>query len=263
MDTALQLQVTKSFLDGDALTEYIHYIASRWTVGTLPFQIPKEETFETKCADYEPNKIDMFNGIFKKKREDYPAYIKILQKETFLETKSQEFGENEKMFLKEKREFEEKFFPCLLQDILINRPELGKRWKTSEIPDLFRLTTEEKLMKNFGIKIKGDNWNTFVNRIHKTKNFLSFAMKEDENTYLTDDQHFALREIGLEVLGTDRTTQQKGKCSARSIKQFNPNPNGEREAIFPVGTRFFIVSYKDMGQQQFGFPRHVFRLLEM
>ena len=47
----------------------------------------------------------------------------------------------------------------------------------------------------------------------------------------------------------------------------------EREAIFPVGTSFFVVSYQDMGETGTAYsrsveeqlawkPRHVFRLRE-
>ena len=138
------LQVTGSFLDGTALRQYSEYIAKRWTQGASQFQIPKGVTLETKCTDYATNKKDLFSKIFKKKIEfkEYQVYTEFLQKQTLLKTKSQLFVEYEDMFQKEKTEFEDEFIPCMLQDILVNRPEkLGGRWNPEEEPDLFRATT--------------------------------------------------------------------------------------------------------------------------
>ena len=166
------------------------------------------------------------------------------------------------VFYKEKEEFEKKFFPCLLQDILVHRLEIGEKWASSSAPDLFRKTDENKLKINFGITISS-NWKSFTGKVIESNNFLSFAMKKGKETYLMDP-HFIGRDVGLEVLGSTRRQQNSQKCSARSIQHVNPNPGGEREALFPVGTRFKIITYKDMGEDRlYGEPRHVFRLLEV
>ena len=107
---------------------------------------------------------------------------------------------------------------------------------------------------------------------YETKNFLSFAMNEEEKTYITDSTNFGSRDVGLEVLVSDRKKLQL-VSSAVSIKKFSILMDEEREAIFPIGTSFFIVSYQDMGETEPAYiriveeqvawkPRHVFRLRE-
>jgi len=116
------------------------------------------------------------------------------------------------------------------------------------------------------MKITGNNWNTFKNTKILSRNFLSFAIKEDdsEETYLTSPPyHDMIYEVGLEVLTQTRKSRGYHKCSARSISHVSAYTN-EREALFPVKTQFLIVAYTNrVGIAEAEEPKHIFSLVEI
>ena len=276
---------TLSILDGSALEDYADYVVWKWTDSTRPFRIPDGRDIKSMCADYDNNLLHVFSSVFKlQKYTELSAEWSKLQWESIQKAKGRNFEENKKKFEEEGKDFEAKFFPCLLQDILINREKELPGWKDSrDMEDLYRLTTKEHMKRNFGITI--NDWRRWEKKRIESKSFLSFAMKEEksvntvtsitgesveeitgEKTYLLSN-HYLGRDVGLEVLKEDRrrrsTEADNKRCGARSIQHLNKHPNGEREALYPIGTCFEIVRYTQVEHPVIGFPDHILSLVEV
>ena len=180
-------------------------------------------------------------------------------------------------FTEEINKFESKFMVCILQDILLSREEKSEEWqmesmnwKAFETEPFYRVTTKEKIGRNLGMRIERDKFADWIGKEVTTENFLATAMGEASYTWLTKDEYgnsalWNTLDVGLEI-------ERKDETKACNIREYNDHKRGQREALFPVGTKFKITSYTDNkaikiakigGKLEYAIPRHVFKLIEI
>ena len=158
---------------------------------------------------------------------------------------SDAFNELKEKQEKETKLFDEMYLPCALQGILLYEQE--KDWYHS--PDmklanknklLYRVTKSEFL--NTELELETSDGESQVGKIVKLKKFMSFAIGENDKQFLTEEEYPNPQLFGTYDTGLVVTISEKTK--AKSISFTNKNKNGQREALFPIGTSLEVTKLK-------------------
>ena len=104
---------------------------------------------------------------------------------------------------------------------------------------------------------------------------MTTSMGKDSFTYLSKKEYgnegsmFGRYDVGVEI------TIDPKKTGALNIAKYNSLPQGQREVIFPIGTKFKITGYTDNEQirvdnvdvagqtEEVAIPRHIIKLTEV
>ena len=177
---------------------------------------------------------------------------------------SDAFNELKEKQEKETKLFDEMYLPCALQGILLYEQE--KDWYHS--PDmklanknklLYRVTKSEFL--NTELELETSDGESQVGKIVKLKKFMSFAIGENDKQFLTEEEYPNPQLFGTYDTGLVVTISEKTK--AKSISFTNKNKNGQREALFPIGTSLEVTKFKKNTGPDDGTPQNIFELTEV
>merc|ERR1719234_950052 len=129
---------------------------------------------------------------------------------------------------------------------------------------------------------KESTWKGLEGKKLKFRKFLSFSVEESDLKYITKDEATKLWqsqgragtwETKGESAWDDQTNTHKTRdtglevtilqdTKARKIDKFNDFKNGQREALFPVGTDFEVKKYRE-NQNEWPNLKHVLELQEI
>ena len=277
----------------------VDWVLDEWTRDSKPFQkdlaqLQSSDKMGEYCSDYLENRFPGFDWSkgatrYVQKYSDMAKLgMKSAKRELATNSRSKVFVEKSDQLDSERTIFYSKIRPCLLQSILIRGESLHEKWGWADFQRkglksfrqnskgetfLYRLTTESAVETTLGIKI--GNGKMKKGTTVTPRRFMTTSMGKDSFTYLSKKEYgnegfmFGRYDVGVEIKIDPK------KTGALNIAKYNPLPQGQREVIFPIGTKFLITGYKDNQQirvdnfdvagqtEEVAIPRHIIKLTEV